>query len=530
MTPPIEDTSAVNSTLDQTVSSGNSIRESQSEIPKLRSNGLEEYLRWKRYVKWWSEATKLSKTRWGTQIMMHGVIDPEVSEVIHGISDEEITGTEGLANLIKTLDDHFLDHTEGKLFTLWRRLLDFSKTDEMTWMEYIKRIKTITRGLEKYGLSMSDRMKSIAMIEAGKLDQNTKLHVESVARNLNENQNLVPKCVEDSLRRLDSNEAKIQPVHAQNCETEIKEDENDEESKEKQTLWVRNARGKFVPFRRGGINKRGARGFRGRFSYKRGNCYTCGSDRHYAANCDQKQNNAHPNPGNTRGKDPKSNNQDNFTGLVERMEDQEDNSFEIFAVSSNESSEMNMIVDTGTTKTVIGENILWSIMNQISQRNKQLILQSKMDDKEKSKFKFGDGRLVHAKYVVLFPMTIGKRTVKLKTFVLPGKVPFLIGIEALRKMNANIDVVNNNISLLGNKMKTEQSVSGHITMRVEINHDSEIQQSVFVMKDEKAQERDELKRMMYRLHVKFGHAHSKQISNLIVKSNLLEEFKGKRVQ
>ncbi len=94
----------------------------------------------------------------------------------------------------------------------------------------------------------------------------------------------------------------------------------------------------------------------------------------------------------------------------------------------------------------------------------------------------------------------------------------------MRKMNVNIDVVNNSISLLGNKMKTDQSVSGHITMRVEINHDSEIQQNVIVVKDEKTQERDEMEKVMYRLHVKFGHAHSKQISNLIVKSNLLEEF------
>ncbi len=120
MVPPTEESIAANtSTLDQSVSARNNIKE--TEVPKMRKNNLEEYLRYKRHVKWWSDATKKAKTRWGTHFMMHGVTDPQVFEVLHSISNEDITFTEGLVNLMKTLVVPFLDHTEGKLFTFWRR-------------------------------------------------------------------------------------------------------------------------------------------------------------------------------------------------------------------------------------------------------------------------------------------------------------------------------------------------------------------------------------------------------------------------
>ncbi len=47
--------------------------------------------------------------------------------------------------------------------------------------------------LERYGLKLGDKANAVALISASNLDSNMKLHVESVARNLNNNRGLVQK-------------------------------------------------------------------------------------------------------------------------------------------------------------------------------------------------------------------------------------------------------------------------------------------------------------------------------------------------
>ncbi len=72
-----------------------------------------------------------------------------------------------------------------------------------------------------------------------------------------------------------------------------------------------------------------------------------------------------------------------------------------------------------------------------------------------------DGKMVHAKYLLLFPMTVRQRTIKLKTFVLPEKVLFLIGVEAFRKLNAKLTSLATAYQKWETEWKQSQAMLAH---------------------------------------------------------------------
>ncbi len=105
---------------ENTVMSATSTSSSYKEpdAPKLRTNRVEDYRKWKRYITWWKQTTKVPKEIQGTHIMANCLMDDEVSDIAHGLEDDQIMGNQGLENLIKKLDDHFLTHGDSKLIQL----------------------------------------------------------------------------------------------------------------------------------------------------------------------------------------------------------------------------------------------------------------------------------------------------------------------------------------------------------------------------------------------------------------------------
>ncbi len=97
-----------------TTATGTGRNTSKDDPPKLRTNRLEEYHRWRRYIKWWTATAKIPKSRHGTHVMMHCLLNEEISELAHALTDEEIVGENGLDNLLKMLDDHFLSNADSR--------------------------------------------------------------------------------------------------------------------------------------------------------------------------------------------------------------------------------------------------------------------------------------------------------------------------------------------------------------------------------------------------------------------------------
>ncbi len=182
---------------------------------------------------------------------------------------------------------------------------------------------------------------------------------------------------------------------------------------------------------------------------ERGRCYNCNSDKHYKYDCD------------------KPDQSDNFTGMVEDAGDKkEDSSFEVFACYEAEAfNKTNIIIDTGATKTVVGEATLKKITMNWDNDSKKKLMIDRSKGGECAVFKFGDERTVKKQRIIHVPVRIGSKIIKLKTYVLPGSVPYLLGMEASRAMKATY-LNESTIELLGTKIRgratnlaTSQSIS-----------------------------------------------------------------------
>ncbi len=55
--------------------------ESKDDPPKLKNNQIEEYDRWKRYIKCWTVSAKVAEERHGTRAMMHGALNEEANRL-----------------------------------------------------------------------------------------------------------------------------------------------------------------------------------------------------------------------------------------------------------------------------------------------------------------------------------------------------------------------------------------------------------------------------------------------------------------
>ncbi len=154
---------------------------------------------------------------------------------------------------------------------------------------------------------------------------------------------------------------------------------------------------------------------------------------------------------------------------------------------------MEVILDTGATKTVIGEKVLDSITKNWQKELKTEILKDRNSGKEVMKFKFGDSRTVSLKTIVHLPVQLADRVFKLKAHVLPGRVPFLIGIETMRKMRGNIDTLNSTVELLGTKLKGNINNMGHIVLNLTVaegRHDGRSIPLFHIVNDKGTRERE----------------------------------------
>ena len=99
------------------------------------------------------------------------------------------------------------------------------------------------------------------------------------------------------------------------------------------------------------------------------------------------------------------------------------------------------------------------------------------------------------------------RIVKLKTFVKPSRIPFLLGIEALTKINAIINPAKEEITLCGQKLNSNGNTNGHFVLEVVTTYETKqtTEQWVFQFSDEIDQNRRK-DQMINKMHVKFGHA------------------------
>ena len=118
-----------------------------------------------------------------------------------------------------------------------------------------------------------------------------------------------------------------------------------------------------------------------------------------------------------------------------------------------------IVIDTGSTYNLIGQQLL-PVLNERLQSGGQEL---KLEDTLKY-FKFGGHDNTVCKSKVNIPLNIAGITQDIEVYIVPEKVPFLIGGQTLRTMEAKIDLAPNTLSINGHKVQMELTKSGHMTL------------------------------------------------------------------
>ncbi len=271
-----------------------------------------------------------------------------------------------------------------------------------------------------------------------------RLSVESIARNSSAERKLTVHGIEDAILRLKSEEQK--GLSTNHCE---------EGEKQEEVNWIRNqSRGGRRPWN---TRQRGSTRGNGNHSntYKRKiRCYKCDEMGHYSFECN-KQNN-----------DQKKQ-REGFTGHVKENKSSSSEPEEIFYTWQKEKDQrrkedgsIDIIIDTGASKSVISRGELETISILLNKSEEKLLDTNQQN--LQSKFKFGNGPPIEAEKVIHLPIKWKVLNMTLKMNVLNQKVPTLLGLEAMAKMNAQIDISKQEMKINRTKRKIKINTTGHI--------------------------------------------------------------------
>ena len=118
-----------------------------------------------------------------------------------------------------------------------------------------------------------------------------------------------------------------------------------------------------------------------------------------------------------------------------------------------------MVVDTGSKYNLIGQQLL-PILNERLQAGGHKL---KLEDTQKY-FKFGGHDNIECKKKTNIPLSLVDITKNIEVYIVPEKIPFLIGGQTLRSMEAKIDLAPNTLTVDGRRIQMDLTPSGHMTL------------------------------------------------------------------
>ncbi len=141
---------------------------------------MDEYRRWKRDVDLWMELTKIEKPKQASHIILSGIQNAEIKDVVATIPKSRHTTDNGMMILLQTMDKHFMPNTFARKIEVWGNLIKTEKTDKNTWTEFIRKMRKWRTEMLSLDLNFPEDLSCIAFLYATKLDTSMKVQVEVI--------------------------------------------------------------------------------------------------------------------------------------------------------------------------------------------------------------------------------------------------------------------------------------------------------------------------------------------------------------
>ena len=178
------------------------------------------------------------------------------------------------------------------------------------------------------------------------------------------------------------------------------------------------------------------------------------------------------------------------------------------------------ILDTVCTRTVYGAKWLFDYVETLNEEEKDNIVEQRSE----RIFRFGDGSKVKALKNVVIPAVIGDKQCTISTDVVDLELPLLLSKESLKKANAILNLNDDEAILFGQKVKLEQTSSGHycINLRSQsISRQVIDNPSALVVLEEMSSKDKSV--AVKKLHRQFGHASEQKLKDLLKKANVKDK-------
>ena len=417
-------------------------RSANSKNPPAYTGGDQSYTMWKKELMFWCEFTELTPEERGFAVLFR-IEDQKAKEAIMRLELEQLKCADGIKNILAITDELFEKDANISMYECYVSFEDYRRPTGTSISEFINEFERRLNKTKEYKIEMSENLLAFRLLKCCNLSQRN----EQLAR--------------ATIKEWDYTEMKKQlkqiygdsSIDDQNEFNEINQLEYDPEAfqYEEQALYARSRPN------RGNYRSRNSNNYRsGRYNNYPSNrgrdrgsnppdrngrtttCGICGSRNHWAQQC--------PDKGSTQ----------TF----------EINKLELFHSDYDQPERLKQLVsdtfdaavlDTAATKTAAGSIWMNEYIRKLSEEERANIKQKPSS----SSYRFGDGEKVTADYATTIPVQIGNKTISIDVDVLNKDIPCLLSRPSMEEINTQIDLKNQQVTMLDQKIPMFMSRSGH---------------------------------------------------------------------
>ena len=176
------------------------------------------------------------------------------------------------------------------------------------------------------------------------------------------------------------------------------------------------------------------------------------------------------------------------------------------------------ILDTTCTKTVCETSWLQNFLE-----NGGKVLSTQISHRP-APFKFGHGTVIHSDKAITIAGKIGKTDCKINVEVIPIQLPLLLSKESLKRAGAELDLLNDEAVLFGEKLKLELTSSGHYCVSITGHQNrDEIEDVMHSTAKFHGMSGVEKRKSLLKLHHQFAHANAAKLAQLLKSANIKDK-------
>ena len=473
--------------------------------PPIYEDG--DYETYKADLQLWQHVTDVPKEN--RAITVHLTLKGKMKKASLEVGIEVLKTAEGMEKLIERLDLMFLQNIGIRQFNAYNALNTYRRPEETSMKDFLTEFEQLCHNLKSVSITLPDVVKAFILLQCCNLSEN--------------NRNLVMSGLPPDITYKAMSE-KIQQVFGHTIGLKQKGSNHDikDGDKSQDVLYTKN-----YGYNRGRGNSRGGRpgrgrggrngGYQERYNGNQGNqaeggrpnrgrerygyqgnqlekrqpeglkytysqsgnpfvngyqsrCYICGSVKHWASRCPQKDNGAMYAKGNDED-DDEDEDIDDYVMLTmhDEAEGTEDTNFTMSVGCTGESVLVNSLVedsrgcgilDSGCTKTVCGERWLKDYLERLSDHERASV----KEETSPASFTFGDGMTVKSKKKITLPCIIGGLRGKVVTDVVNCDIPLLLSKRSMKNIKMILNFKNDSVKIGKRNIKLQSTSSGHYAL------------------------------------------------------------------